>query len=67
MNWEWIEEGFLRRGRVPWGWLVYACEDVIHDRSEYGQGMVGGWDFRPAMTFVFDPFHNWKINTGGRK
>ena len=51
----------LRRTKVPWGWLVMAIEEVIHNRMDNGQGMIGGWDWRTSITFVFDPFHWWKV------
>jgi len=66
MDWEWIEDGYLRRLRTPMGWIVQSFTDIAHDRSEYGQGMACGWDWRTALTFVFDPFHNWKIKKGGK-
>jgi hypothetical protein len=56
-DWEWVEDGYIRRLRTPMGWLVQAYADIVHDRSEYGQGRVSGWDYRIALTFVFDPFH----------
>jgi hypothetical protein len=48
----------LSRTRVPWGWLVLATEEVTHIRDGILQG---GWDWRTSITFVFDPFHNWKV------
>jgi hypothetical protein len=60
MKWEDVGNNtYIGRARVPWGWLVYMTEPVIHDRSNWGQGMETGWDYRPAVTFVFDPFHWW--------
>ena len=64
MEWEEISQNlsfFLRRAKVPGGWLVVATEDVIHDQSAYGRGMVGGWDWRVALTFVPDPNHEWEL------
>ena len=46
------------RVRVPWGWLFIEYQDVYIDR---GNGMECGWEWRPAICFVFDPFHWWKI------
>lgn len=61
MDWEWIDEDFLKRARVPWGWLVQAYEDVAHNMAVVGKGMEFGWDHRISITFVFDPFHRWRI------
>ena len=52
---------YLRRTRIPGGWLVQATEDVIHDHSAYGRGMVGGWDWRVSLCFVPDPNHEWNL------
>lgn len=59
IEWEDIDP-FHKRAKIPGGWLVKAFEDVMHDRSDYGQGMVGGWEWRIAMCFVPDPNHEWK-------
>ena len=66
MNWEDIEctpaqSGWWSRAKIPGGWLVKVVEDVIHDQGEYGRGMVGGWDWRVALTFVPDPKHEWVL------
>jgi hypothetical protein len=65
MKWEEVDNGdyagLVCRTRVPWGWIVKYTEDVIHNRLETGQGMVGGWDWRTSITFVFDPFHWWRL------
>lgn len=62
MKWEWEQiDDWHRRAKVPGGWLVKAFEDVIHDKSDYGQGMTGGWDWRVAMCFVPDEYHTWEI------
>lgn len=58
-DWEWVQEDYVRRLSVPGGWLVEMFEDVMHDRSLNGQGMVPGWDFRPALTFLPDAEHAW--------
>ncbi len=57
--WE-IIDSFHQRAKVPGGWLVKAYEDVVQDRSESGQGLIPGWDFRISMCFVPDPYHDWK-------
>lgn len=49
----------LHRLKVPCGWLVRWTETVIHDKSDIGRGMVGGWDYRTALAFVPDPTHEW--------
>ena len=56
---EWIEEGYLERIKVPWGWLVRSYSDVCHHLPD--QGVQSGWDWRVSVTFVLDPFHWWKI------
>ncbi len=58
LEWE-IIDGYHQRLKVPGGWILKATEDVIHDQGEYGQGMVGGWDFRIAICFVPDTDHKW--------
>ncbi|HYD91030.1 MAG TPA: hypothetical protein VEA37_06015 [Flavobacterium sp.] len=58
MNWETIEGG-LERAKVFGGWLVRLNCDVMH---AFPDGRFdGGWDWRPALTFVPDPNHEWKI------
>lgn len=59
-DWEDIGMSTFRL-RTPMGWLVRTDYEVIHDKSDYGVGMVGGWDWRPALAFVFDPLHRWQI------
>ena len=58
--WEDIDN-YTRRLPIFGGWLVKTFEDVIHDQSQYGRGMVGGWDWRVSMCFVPDPTHEWKL------
>lgn len=58
LEWEQIDN-YHQRARILGGWLVKAYEDVMQDRSAYGQGLIGGWDFRIAMCFVPDPNHEW--------
>lgn len=55
--WEQIEDYKLQRLSVPGGWLVIYFEDVFHDKDI--NGMVNGWDWRPAMVFMPDPKHEW--------
>ena len=63
LQWEWIHEGCLRRCKVPWGWLVQSFENVFHPSKVEYPGQFGtGFDYRIALTFVFDPFHWWKIS-----
>ncbi len=58
MKWERIDD-WHERVQIYGGWLVKAREAVVHDRSENGQGMIDGWDFRVAMCFIPDPNHEW--------
>lgn len=63
MEFELIEHDLadtIRRTRIPWGWLVMTTSEVVHDIHG---GLNSGWDWRSSMTFVFDPFHWWKVNT----
>lgn len=59
LNWESMDN-YHERVKIFGGWLVKAREEVMHDRSEFGQGMIGGWDWRLTMCFVPDPNHEWK-------
>ena len=59
LNWENIDD-YHKRAKVTGGWLVKAFEDVYEDRSDYGQGMVAGWQWRIAICFVPDPNYEWK-------
>lgn len=43
------------RTKVPWGWIVECVGDVME------KNMESGYQWRPSITFVFDPFHWWKI------
>ena len=52
-------DNYHQRAKVHGGWIVKAHEEVIHDNAQ--QGMVGGWDWRIAMTFVPDENHEWEI------
>ncbi len=52
-------DNYHRRAKVPGGWLVKVSEPVVHDSRQ--QGMVSGWDWRVAMTFIPDPKHEWII------
>lgn len=58
LSWEWINEGYMKRAKVFGGWLVQSYEDVVHERE---QGLIPGWDFRIALTFVPDEHHEWEI------
>lgn len=61
MKWERlaVQEGpDLLRAKVPGGWLILVEYDVEH-RTEH-RGMVSGYDWRPAITFVPDPSHDWQ-------
>ena len=47
------------RTRVPWGWLVMMSAEVMH---QFPDGRFdSGWDWRTSITFMFDPFHRWKV------
>jgi len=59
IEWEFID-GYHARMKVPGGWIFKVLEDVYEDRSEYGQGMVAGYQFRIAICFVPDPNHSWR-------
>jgi len=62
LKWEQItEDGSTWRLRVLFGWLVRYSDDVVHDRSECGQGLTGGWDWRSCMVFVPDECGIWVI------
>lgn len=49
-----------QRAKVIGGWLVKAYESVTHQTED--RGMLDGWDYRVAMTFVPDEGHYWKID-----
>ncbi|KKX53268.1 hypothetical protein X546_20545 [Brevibacillus borstelensis cifa_chp40] len=60
MEWEQIDKyGEEFRAKVPGGWLVKICFEVAHDTSN---GLQSGWDWRPALAFVPDPNHEWRID-----
>jgi hypothetical protein len=61
LKWEVIESngGTTQRAKVRGGWLVAMYEGVAHDMRDTGQGFEHGWDWRPALTFVPDPNHEW--------
>jgi hypothetical protein len=66
MEWEQIDKhGFERRARVPFGWLFRIDEIVWHEPNKDFAG-GDGWDWRPAVTFIFDPFHCWKLKKGAK-
>jgi 3-methyladenine DNA glycosylase AlkC len=58
-----IEENCYRI-RVPWGWIVEVYQDVFTPMyTGYEQPeMKTGYEWRVSITFVFDPFHWWKID-----
>lgn len=58
MNWEVIDD-YHQRLSVRGGWIFQVCSDVMHNRSDTGQGMIGGWDYRVAICFIPDPNHEW--------
>lgn len=61
IKWERIDD-YTQRTRVFGGWLVHSIEPVMHsDPFNQGQGMVDGWDYRPAMAFVPDFFRLWRL------
>lgn len=53
---------YIQRAKVPMGWLVEASTNVSHMmyQAQYGGNGPDGYDWRVAITFVFDPFHLWK-------
>ena len=46
----------VRRSKIFGGWLVLVTSYVFHTDGNYN-----GIDWRTSVTFVFDPFHLWKI------
>ena len=48
----------LWRAEIPGGWLMMACDDVVHVTEQ--QGMQSGYDYRSSLTFVSDPEHLWR-------
>lgn len=46
--------GDVSRAKVPGGWLVLMSYDVHH--TDGGTG----WDWRPTLTFIPDPNHEWE-------
>jgi hypothetical protein len=58
LKWEKIDNSY-ERAKVFGGWILKVCDEVMHDRSEFGQGMVGGWDWRSSICFIPDPDHLW--------
>lgn len=59
LTWEQIDY-YHQRAKVPGGWLVKAYEDVTHDGTNMGHGMVNGWDWRVTMCFLPDPQYRWR-------
>ncbi|RLG55660.1 MAG: hypothetical protein DRN95_07635 [Candidatus Hydrothermarchaeota archaeon] len=57
LEWEKIDDnGFEWRAAVPGGWIIKVLDYVVHFND--GQRR-DGYDWRPAMTFLPDPEHNW--------
>lgn len=56
LEWEYFD-GYYRRAKIFAGWLVIYETGVMHQTEFYD--MQGGWDWRPAMTFVPDMNHQW--------
>ena len=64
MEWEEIEQqcdGIMFRAPVPGGWLVRLDYNVVHQDPNGVAGLHPGWDWRPALTFVPDPDHQWEL------
>lgn len=63
MKREKIERNYYRI-KVPFGWILEVVSDV---RSPINQGYstpdyLEGYEWRVSVTFIFDPFHMWKLN-----
>lgn len=61
LEWEDIkdsESGYLRRAKIPGGWLVKMVDDVFHDNAECADRMFN-MDWRSSICFVPDPEHLW--------
>ena len=64
LYWEEVESSpsisaYIFRAKVPGGWLIRVVEDVVHDQSAYGHGLVPGWDWRTSICFVPDQVGEW--------
>lgn len=62
MEWEQIDDSH-ERAKVVGGWLVKTYTNVFHDLGAYDRGMVSGWDWRVAMTFVPDLDYSWELKS----
>lgn len=51
----------LYRTRTPWGWLVESVDDVCTPADYTNNIHAYGSEWRTSITFVFDPFHMWKV------
>lgn len=59
MEWRKVNsDPYIYKTRVPWGWLVLATDDVLHNLPD--RNLERGYEWRNHITFVFDPFHRWK-------
>ena len=63
LKWEHFDDWY-RRAKIFGGWLVIYDSDVAHNMLQDGRGFETGWDWRPAMTFVPDPNHEWELKQG---
>jgi putative IMPACT (imprinted ancient) family translation regulator len=66
LKWEKVESddhSSLSRVKVPWGWLVNNMDDVITQTYQGYSHPVPerNYEWRNTLTFVFDPFHWWKL------
>ena len=59
LEWESIGDNF-ERAKVFGGWLVQNHTDVYHPENGFSGGGEG-WDWRPALCFVPDVKHEWKL------
>jgi hypothetical protein len=62
MKREEIERNFYRI-RVPFGWILEVWSDVSSPvyTGYYTTEYKEGYEWRISVTFIFDPFHLWKI------
>lgn len=49
----------FQRAKIFGGWIVTVSSNVSHI-MEYNR-IDDGYDWRTSITFVFDPFHLWRI------
>ncbi len=67
LKWEEIKHDhdfYLIRSKVIGGWLVIAEFDALSQVPDGYGGIENqvGHQFRPTMTFVPDPNHEWKLD-----